>query len=111
QATFLVGQTETKVLLMADTIQDCLSDIVDITKYHGREFRLEWDVVKLPHHCSYLSLAHNGDKAKDKTEPLDNIRWLYEEQRRDGGIIVSTSWPIPLKGTADDDVNDPPHRQ
>lgn len=111
QAKFLVGQIETKVLLMADTIQDRLSDIVDITKYHGREDRLEWDVAKLPHHCSYLSLAPTGEKGKDKTEPLENIKWLYEEQRQPGGVIVSTSWPIPLKGTKEDDVNDPPHRQ
>jgi hypothetical protein len=111
QATFLVGQVETKVLLMADTIQDRLSDIVEITKYHGREARLEWDVAKLPHHCSYRSLAHDGDKGEDKTQPLDNIKWLYEEQRQDGGMIVSTSWPIPAKGTEGDKASDPPHRQ
>ena len=111
QATFLIGQVETKVLLMADTVQDSLSDIVEITKYHGREKRLEWDVAKLPHHCSYRSLAPDGEKGKDKTEPLENIKWLYEEQRQPGGVIVSTSWPIPLKGTKEDEVDDPPHRQ
>jgi hypothetical protein len=111
QAKFLVGQIETKVLLMADTIQDCLSDIVEITRLHGREERLEWDVAKLPHHCSYRSLAYDGDKGTDKTEPLDNIKWLYEEQRQPGGVIVSTSCPVPLKGTKDDEATDPPHRQ
>jgi hypothetical protein len=111
QATFLVGQVATKVLLMADTIQDRLSDIVDITRYHGREVRLEWDVAKLPHHCSYLSLAYDGEKGEDKTKPLENIKWLYEEQRQEGGIIVCTSWPIPFKGTKEDAANDPPHRQ
>jgi hypothetical protein len=111
QAKFVVGQIETKVLLMADTVQDPLSEIVEITKYHGREERLEWDVAKLPHHCSYKSLAPAGEKGVDKTDPLDNIKWLYEEQRQPGGIIVSTSWPIPAKGSADDDCDDPPHCQ
>ena len=111
QAKFLVGQIETKVLLMADTVQERLSDIVDITKSHGREHRLAWDVAKLPHHCSYLSLAEPGEKGTDKTVPLDNIRWLYEEQRQPGGIVVSTSWPIPTKGSTEDECNDPPHRQ
>lgn len=111
QAKFVVGQMETKVLHLADTVQERLSEIVDITKYHGREERLEWDVAKLPHHCSYLSLAYDGEKGTDKTEPLENIKWLYEEQRQPGGIVVSTSKPIPLKGSKEDACTDPPHRQ
>ena len=68
---------------MADAIHDCSSDIVDITKYHGREARLEWDIAKLPHHCSYLSLGP-GEKGEDKTEPVEQVKWLYEEQRQAG---------------------------
>lgn len=109
QAKFLVDNVETKVLLMGDATHDVLADIVDITKYHGREVRLEWDVAKLPHHCSYLSVG--PDKGKDKTEPVEQVRWLYEEQRQDGGIIVSTSEPIPSKGTKEDEDKNPPHRQ
>lgn len=111
QAKFLVGQVETKVLLMADTVQDRLSEIVEITKGHGNERRLEWDVVKLPHHCSYLSLAPAGEKGEDKTEPLENIKWLYEEQQQAGAAIISTSKPIPAKGTKEDKDDNPPHRQ
>lgn len=111
QATFQVGLVQTRVLLMADTVQDRLADIVAITKAHGREHRLAWDVVKLPHHCSYLSLAWDGEKGVDKTVPLDEIRWLYEEQRQPGGIIVSTSRPIPKKGSTEDKGTNPPHRQ
>jgi hypothetical protein len=86
-----------------------MTDIVAVTKAKGREFRLEWDVAKLPHHCSYLSLG--PDKGTDKTEPVENVKWLYEEQRQDGGIIVSTSKPIPTKGTKEDEDQNPPHRQ
>jgi hypothetical protein len=104
QATFEVYSTETKFILGADSPHEVLSEIVDITRQHGREERLEWDVFKLPHHCSYLSLG--PEKGKDKTEPVPNVKWLFEDQGRDGGIIVSTSDPIP-----NEDTDQPPHRQ
>jgi hypothetical protein len=62
-----------------------------------------------PHHCSYLSLG--PDKGTDKTKPDGNVKWLYEEQRQDGGIVVSPSKPIPSKGTKEDEDQNPPHRQ
>ena len=109
QATFEVGGHATKVLLMADSTHEALTDIVTVTKKKGNEHRLQWDVAKLPHHCSYLSLG--PDKGTDKTEPVEEVAWLYEEQAQQGAIIVSTSKPIPVKGSeADKDVQ-PPHRQ
>jgi hypothetical protein len=104
QLTFDDYGTETKVLLGADCPFDTLSDIVDVTRWHGREERLEWDVFKLPHHCSYLSLG--PEKGKDKTEPAPNVKWLFEEQGRQGAIVVSPSDPIPSE-----DTDQPPHRQ
>jgi hypothetical protein len=104
QATFDDYGTETKFILGADSPHEALSEIVDITRQHKREERLEWDVFKLPHHCSYLSLG--PEKGKDKTEPVPNVKWLFEDQGRDGGIIVSTSDPIPTG-----DTDQPPHRQ
>lgn len=109
QATFTVSGVETKALLMADVTHEMLSDIVDITKGKGREKRLEWDVVKLPHHCSYLSLG--PEKGEDKTEPTPQVKWLYEVQQQDGGVIISTSEQIPMKGTKEDEDCYPPHRQ
>ena len=104
QATFEDYGTETKFILGADSPHEVLSEIVDITRQHKREERLEWDIFKLPHHCSYLSLG--PEKGKDKTEPVPNVKWLFEDQGRDGGIIVSTSDPIPTG-----DTDQPPHRQ
>lgn len=103
-ATFEVFGRKTKLLLGADTTHDEMSDIVDITRWHKREERLETDVVKLPHHCSYLSLG--PDKGKEKTEPTENVKWLYEEKGNRGIKIVSTSDPIPSEDTVQ-----PPHRQ
>ena len=104
QVTFDNYGTETKVILAADSPYDVLSDLVDVTRWHKREERLEWDVVKLPHHCSYLSLG--PEKGKNTTEPVPNVKWLFEDKGRAGGIIVSTSCPIPTE-----DTDQPPHRQ
>lgn len=105
QATFVQGGRETKLLLTADVTHEVLSEIVRVTKYKKNEARLEWDVVNLPHHCSYLSLG--PDKGKEKTTPVPNVAWLYEEKGQVGGLLVATSWPIP----ADDADDQPPHRQ
>lgn len=111
QATFLSGGVETKLILAADASCGILTDIVNISKAHKNECRLEWDVFKLPHHCSYLSLNEEGNKGKDETDPVSEVKWLFEEKAQDGGIIVSTSKPIPLKGTDEDRDPQPPHRQ
>jgi hypothetical protein len=104
QATFVCDGQETKLMLGADSPYDVLSDIVDVTRIHKREERLEWDIFKLPHHCSYLSLG--PEKGKDKTEPVPNVKWLFEDQGHQGGITVSTSDVIPSE-----DTDQPPHRQ
>ena len=109
QANFKIDNVETKALLMADADHDVLTDIVTVTKKKGNEVRLEWDIAKLPHHCSYLSLG--PDKGEDETVPADNVAWLYEEQGQEGAIIISTSKPIPAKGSKEDKDVQPPHRQ
>ena len=104
QAVFEVLGRQTKVILSADTTHDVWTEIVRITKYHDRQERLEWDVFKLPHHCSYLSLG--PEKGKEKTAPVEAVRWLMEEQDQPGATLVSTSDPIPAE-----DTDQPPHRQ
>jgi len=37
--------------------------------------------------------------------------WLFETQGNRGAYIVSTSEPIPAKGSKDDESVQPPHRQ
>ena len=104
QATFACGASQTRVILSSDVDHKALSQIVAVTQGKGNEARLEWDVFKLPHHCSYLSLG--PEKGTDKTEPMPEVKWLFEEQGQKGGIVVSSSWPIP----SDDEVQ-PPHKQ
>ena len=109
QMTLREGLKESYVLLGADIDHESLSQIVRTSREHDNEDRLHWDVLKLFHHCSYLSLS--PEKCEDMTEPVDDVRWLFEELARENEIIVSPSKPIPVKGTnADKDVQ-PPHRQ
>lgn len=102
-ATFKISGTETKVIWGADSNYEAWIDIVNITRRHRREERLEWDVFKIPHHSSYLALS--DDKGKNVTTPKPEVKWLYE-QGNSGGIIVSSSNPIP-----DEDTEQPPHKQ
>lgn len=103
-ATFTTVGIETKAILGSDVNYEALTEIARITKAKGREQRLEWDIFKLPHHCSYRSLG--PDKGKDKTEPVENVEWLFETQAQPKAIVVSPSDVIPSQ-----DTDQPPHRQ
>lgn len=104
QATFEVYGQKTRLILSADVRHEVIEDIVRLTRYHGNDDRLLWDVNNIPHHCSYLSLA--DEKGKDETVPSAGLKWLYEAQGRANGLIVSTSTGIPAG-----DTFQPPHRQ
>jgi hypothetical protein len=109
QVTFVEGGVETYGILGSDADHETLTTIVEITKGHKREHRLLWDFLKLFHHCSYLSLG--PERGKDEIEAVPEVQWLFETQSRKGCVIVSTSDPIPEKGTEADKNVQPPHRQ
>lgn len=109
QATFVEGNRKTRALLGSDVDSDTLTQIVKSTIRHRNEDRLEWDLLKLFHHCSYKALNVN-DRGTDKTNPVSEVAWLVEDQGQDRSIIVSSSKPIPTKGSKEDDKQ-PPHRQ
>ncbi len=104
QATFKVGDRFTRVLFAADLHHEDLAGVVRVTKAHANDERLQCDVVKLPHHCSYLSLA--PEKGTISTQPVPEVEWLYQNQGQSRAILVSSSDPIPPEDTID-----PPHRQ
>ena len=104
QATFLEGGQKTRVMLTGDAPHEALAGIVKVTKAHSNEDRLEWDLFKVPHHCSYLSLG--PEKGDDVTKPVPEVAWLYEEQGARRCVLVSSSDPVP-----DKDTDQPPHRQ
>ncbi|RWJ32023.1 MBL fold metallo-hydrolase [Mesorhizobium sp.] len=109
QVTFREGGNDTYALLGSDVDYESISAIVQVTRKKGNQDRLLWDLMKLPHHCSYLSLG--PDRGTDETKAVPDVKWLFETQGRSGAIIVSPSWPIPVKGSEEDDDVQPPHRQ
>jgi hypothetical protein len=104
QARLQIGNQNTQVILGADLTHTVWTDIVRISRHFDREDSLQWDVFKVSHHCSYTALS--DEKGEDKTTPVDDVAWLFE-QGCQGGILVSSSKPIP----SNDDSNQPPHRQ
>jgi hypothetical protein len=104
QATFTIDGAETHLILAADTPWENLERMVEVTQAHDNDERLAWHVFKLSHHCSYKSLG--PDKGEDITEPVENVKWLFEDQGGTNGIVISPSIPIPT-----DDTDQPPHRQ
>jgi hypothetical protein len=104
-ATFLVNGAKTRVFLGADIRQEPLSEIIRITCAKNRQDRLESDVVKIPHHTSYLSLG--PEQGQTKTTPTEEIAHFYEKQLMFRPKLISTSWAIP----GDDASCQPPHRQ
>jgi hypothetical protein len=105
QAEFLVEGSSTRLMLSADTLWENFARIVVTTESHRNTARLEWDIFKLSHHCSYKSLG--PDKGTDVTTPHMTVARLYEAYGADNGLVVSTSKPIP----SDDADDQPPHRQ
>ena len=96
QVTFREGGRDTYALLGSDVDHESISAIVQITRQHKNEDRLLWDLMKLFHHCSYLSLG--PERGTEETKAIDDVKWLFETQGREGAIIVSPSWPFPSKG-------------
>ena len=98
------GASSVKVFLTADAPHEVLEDIVKATEKHGNIDRLEWDLMKVPHHCSYLSLG--PEKGTDETEPTEEVARLYGQYGRESGIIVS-----PSNAISESDETQPPHKQ
>lgn len=109
QVTFREGGNDTYALLGSDLDHESISAIVQVTRKKGNAHRLLWDLMKLFHHCSYLSLG--PDRGVDETKAVPDVKWLFETQGREGATIVSPSWPIPIKGSKEDADIQPPHRQ
>ena len=110
QVVFRCGQVDTRIMLTDDTKCENLAAIVRITEAHQAQYedldRLGWDVLRIPHHCSYLSLNVEGQKGTEVTEPLPDIKRLYEDHIGQHALLISTSNPI-----LSADTTQPPHFQ
>ncbi len=113
QARFRAEGVDTDVLMTGDAKHETWVEVVYITRSKKNDDRLHWDVYKLPHHCSYTAIGPEKSTkiSPDKTPPVDQVKWLCEEQGADRCIIVSPSDPIPEKGTDKDKDDQPPHHE
>jgi hypothetical protein len=103
QAKFEVDNEHRYFLITADVCHEELDEIVRMTKLRENEERLIWDVIDLPHHCSYTGIG--PEKGATKTAPTDGVKWLHE-QGNTGALLISSSCIIP-----NEDTEQPPHRQ
>jgi beta-lactamase superfamily II metal-dependent hydrolase len=108
QAVMRVGGSDTRLLLGADVDSADLTEIVRSTRRHGNDDRLDWDILKLFHHCSYKSL-NKDDRGVTETKPIPEVADLIEKHGAARSIIVSPSECIPANLSKDGDL--PPHRQ
>jgi len=75
-------------MAIGDSEYTVLEDIVNITKNNKNNDRLEWDLLNIPHHCSYKALSdEKGDKI---TEPTDLVEELLLSGK-EGAYMVCSS--------------------
>ena len=103
QAAFIVDDKSTSFLITADVSHGEIDEIVRMTRLRKRDHRLLWDIIDLPHHCSYTGIG--PDKGEEMTEPTEGVKWLHAQGQK-GGILISSSCIIPTS-----DTEQPPHRQ
>lgn len=109
QARFTEGGQLCDVLFSADVTHEVLAEIVDLTRKNKNDDRLHWNAYKLPHHCSYTALG--PEKGESLTEPVEQVDWLCRTMGEKQGFVISSSLPIPMTGTPEDEDKQPPHRQ
>lgn len=107
QVRFNVAGTVTNYLAVGDSECEVLDDIVDITEFHQRMDRLDWDLFNIPHHCSYLALG--PDKGTKETKPTAGVQKLLLRGQA-GAYVVSSSNPIDSDTAAYAQIQ-PPHVQ
>jgi len=101
QVSIKSDENITKLLATGDSVCEQWEKIVQITKYHKNDLKLEWDIFKIPHHCSYKAMSK--EKGSYITEASEEFQWLLD-QGANRGILVSTSKEIP-----DSTIEQPPH--
>lgn len=103
----LAGTSTFDYLEIGDACWEDLEDIVRITKWHKNDDRLSWDLINIPHHCSYLSLSDR--KGEKETDPKPLVLELLLAGKLDS-YIVSCSKPVVDVKESYDQIQ-PPHIQ
>lgn len=91
------------VLLFGDHKYPVIRKIFDVTKAHGKEENLRWQVLLAPHHCSKSVMYQvEDDKLVKKQDILDDL----DQYQVGAGYVVASANCIPA---SNDDGDNPPH--
>jgi len=101
--TFFEGDKKWTAILGADATHEDWADILKYSEINGNEDKLVFDLFRLSHHCSYLSLS--DEKGETETVPREEVKNIFEKGN-DQCILISSSWAIPQE-----DTDQPPHFQ
>jgi hypothetical protein len=104
---FKVGLSTFDYFAVGDSEWCVLEDIVSTTKAHGNADRLAWDLLNIPHHCSYLALS--DVKGTTETTPTPLVKELLLSGK-EGAHIISSSYPITDTSASRAQIQ-PPHVQ
>lgn len=107
QVRFEVQGTRTDYFAVGDASYEVFEDIVDATKAHKNDERLNWHLFNVAHHCSYTALA--AEKGEKETVPTPKVEEFLLHGQPDA-YMVSSSRPIPDDKEAYDQEQ-PPHIQ
>jgi hypothetical protein len=91
QVRFEVEGTRTDYFAVGDAGYETFEDIVDATRAHKNDDRLDWHLFNIAHHCSYTALG--PDKGEKETKPTPKIEELLRHGKADA-YMVSSSRPI-----------------
>lgn len=109
QADFRIdNKSVAKVIFGSDAESDAWSNIYSSSENNGNLDRLEFDVFKISHHCSHDAL--NKDEKGDLiTDPIENIKKLFEDQGQNKCKLIASCTKIPSKSNRHE--SGPPHYQ
>jgi hypothetical protein len=96
-------------LVIGDATTHVLDDLVSTTQRKNRADRLQWDLLHIPHHCSYLALADIGYKGSYATEPTAKVKELLNMGKK-GSYMICSSEAF-QSGKAAEAAIHPPHIQ
>lgn len=89
QVSLYFENVETNILITGDTPYSVLDKIVEISKEHGNEDRLVWNIYDIPHHCSHTGLNEKGERDTSIITPTENVQWLLEQAKEDAYMVAS----------------------
>lgn len=100
---FKIGGSETLFNAFSDLGSEEIKDIINISESNGNSDRLNWDIFKIPHHCSHKSLENVS--VKEFSVPDETVAKLFQEYSNNVPLIISSSRVI-----SDGDY-DPPNKK